>query len=157
MAHSQGWQHGACCRWETSVPLQMGLLQHCLGVVIRWLISLRAIYPKEQSRNYPTPFVTQSGSHTLSLLHQMLNTETALIQCGKRLQEGSHIEKKGSYQEERIFGAHLGGWRPCCSFPCICGGLKNGPPKIADSHSETSVILHGKRTFADATKLRILK
>ena len=108
------------CRWAFS--------QHCLGVLTWWLVSLRAICPKEHSRNYTTPLVTQPGSHTLSLLHQMLNTETTLIHCGKRLQKGSHIKRIRSYQEERITGAHLGGWRLCCSFPCICGGLENGTP-----------------------------
>lgn len=137
------------CRW--AFP------QHCPGILTWRLVAFRATYPKEQSRNYTTPLMTQPGSHTLSLLHQMLNTETALVQCGKRLQKGTRIKRIGSYQEERVIGAHLGGWRPCCSFPCICGGLKNGPQKIADSHSETSVILHGKRIFADVVKLRILK
>ena len=62
-----------------------------------------------------------------------------------------HIKRKGSP------GLILEAGDCAAPSPVSVVGWRMAPPTIADSYSETSVILHGKRTFADAMKLRILK
>lgn len=129
-------------RWHTRIVGNMVLVvdgrpqflciwaspQHCLGVLTWWLVSLRAVYPREQSKNYNALCDLAWKSYTVNSPPHVGPTD-----CPHSVWE--ETTKRHKYQKERITGAHLGDWLPFCSSPCICGGLKNGSQKIADSNS----------------------